>query len=515
MTLLSVCIIGFSVNEDVKLELNILFFSSKRAVDESEVEAAERRNLRCVWVTSGRAITEHEAAAEIVLEARLLLQEDLALLGIRWDPATLPPEALDNPDSHRNNIHIRSTNPHEDQINSIKDEQDRNTDKIIYCNGPEKCEKENKVEYKNKAMRIDSTREQKDSEPGEIIGNKYLDEHKDRTEPEKGQKQSCKDMKTIGINAKEDANKPLERQNHEMNKRKGILSLRSETIQANHPLHERSLTQELAEIISSPLPELISRPQLSLTPVAPPRFRALNISERHGTTSLVASSVPPGRLKHARVLNKVLQSIQTNGSLQVNVQVAPAGSSLVQDSAPEGQVSTAQTPARASAPVSTSIQFSPLSLSPPSSTFLPEAKRRKLEGTEVDTFSSPELYAGYDRDEDADDKEGESFGDSFELDTQTEKMIVQLASQQGGGDGIGRKCSVETENIREEENAVTEEGQDKATSDGSNRLERDNGCSRLSISITETQMEFFLNNSQEVNDLNHNCLYSYACNCDH
>lgn len=406
------------------------------------MEAAERRNLRCVWVTGGRAITEHEAAAEIVSEARLLLQEDLALLGIRWDPATLPPEALDNPDSHRNNVHIRSTNPHEEQINSIKDEQDRNTVRTTDCNGTDKCEKENKVDYK----------------------------HKNNTP-------------------------------------------KSETIQVNHPLHDRSLTQELAEIISSPLPELISRPQLSLTPVAPPRFRAPNISERHGTTSLVASPVHPGRLKHARVLNKVLQSIKTNGSPQVNVQVAPAGSSLVQDSEPEGQVSTAHTPARASAPVSTSIQVSPLSLSPPSSTFLPEAKRRRIEGAEVDTFSSPELYVGYDRDEDADDKEGESFGDSFELDTQTEKMIVQLASQQGGGDGIGRKCSVETENIREEENAITEEGQNKA--DGINRLERDNGCSRLSTSITETQMEFFLNNSQEVNDLNYNCLYSYVCNCDH
>lgn len=473
------------------------------------MEAAERRTLRCVWVTDGRAITEHEAAAEIVSEARLLLQEDLALLGIRWDPVTLPTEALDNPVSHRNNVHIRSTNPHEELINSIKEAQDRNTVRTSDCNGTDKCEKENKVDdkHKNKTMRIESTREQKDSELGEIIVNKYLDEHKDWTEPETGQRQSEKDVKTIGINAKEDANKPIERQNHEMNKSKGILSLRSETIQVNHPLHERSLTQELAEIISSPLPELVSCPQLSLSPAAPPRFRAPNISERHGTTSLVASPVHPGRLKHARVLNKVLQSIQTNGSLQVNVQVASAGSSLVQDSEPEGQVSTA--------PVTTSIQVSPLSSSPPPSTFLPEAKRRRIEGTEVDTFSSPELYVGYDRDEDVDDKEGESFGDSFELDTQTENMIVQLASQQGGGDGIGRKYSVETENIREEENVVTEEGQDKVTSDGSNRLEPHNGCSRLSISITESQMEFFLNNSQEVNDQNHNCLYSHVCNCDH
>uniref|UniRef100_A0A669B6A6 DNA polymerase theta n=1 Tax=Oreochromis niloticus TaxID=8128 RepID=A0A669B6A6_ORENI len=80
----------------------IPFKSSKRAVDESEVEAAERRSLRCVWVTGGRALTEQEAAVEIVSEARLLLQEDLAQLGIQWDPTSLPPgaPAVNSPDDH-------------------------------------------------------------------------------------------------------------------------------------------------------------------------------------------------------------------------------------------------------------------------------------------------------------------------------------------------------------------------------------------------------------------------------
>uniref|UniRef100_A0A6Q2ZFJ9 DNA-directed DNA polymerase n=1 Tax=Esox lucius TaxID=8010 RepID=A0A6Q2ZFJ9_ESOLU len=70
------------------------FKSSRRAVDESEGEAAERRNLRCVWVSGGRALTEQEAAFEIVSEARVLLQQDLALLGVSWDPGTLPLETL-------------------------------------------------------------------------------------------------------------------------------------------------------------------------------------------------------------------------------------------------------------------------------------------------------------------------------------------------------------------------------------------------------------------------------------
>ena len=69
------------------------------------MEAAERRSLRCVWVSGGRALTEQEAANEIVSEARLLLQEDLARLGVQWDPGQLPPQAptCNNADEDRSN----------------------------------------------------------------------------------------------------------------------------------------------------------------------------------------------------------------------------------------------------------------------------------------------------------------------------------------------------------------------------------------------------------------------------
>lgn len=479
-----------------------LFFSSKRAVDESEVEAAERRNLRCVWVTGGRALTEHEAAVGIVSEARLLLQEDLALLGIRWDPATVPPEALDDPDSHRNNVHIRPTSPPEEQVNSTKDAQDSDTGRTRDWNGTDKRETDNEAEckHKNNGTKAESRREQRNSRPGEDAVNTHLDE--DRTEqatrqsPD-GRGERCRGTKSVYVNDKEDANQPSERQNRELDKGKGVLSLRSGTHQVKHPVHERSLTQELAEIMSSPLPDLMPRPLLSLSPATPPRFRApvsrieaqqtvAPSSERRGAKGLVASPVCPGGIKHARVLNKVLHSIQTDRSMRADVQVAPAGGSSVQDPAP-GQGS----PARVSAPINTGRQICPLPVSPAPTTFPPRAKRRRVDGTEVDAFSSPELYVGHDGDEDVAVKEGESFGDSFELDTQTEKMIVQPASQhEGGGVGGGNRS------------AVTGDGRNKATDEGRERPERDNGCSGLSISITESQMEFFLDNSQEVSERN-------------
>lgn len=498
-----------------------LVFSSKRAVDESEVEAAERRNRRCIWVTGGRALTEHEAAVEIVSQARLLLQEDLALLGIQWDPTTLLPEAVDIPDEHRNGINTRSASPHGEQVSGVKDEQERNMIRTRDWNGPDDCEEEKKAEYKRKNnMAMDEPKSEKENvKPGENIANAHLDEHgiDERTEPRAGQStggpmESCKEMKNSEKNDEGDRNVQREKQNQEMDKSKGILPLRSVSHPANHPGKERSLTQELAEIISGSLPELISHPQLSLSPVTPSRFRAPaarveaqpafppDISERRRTTSLVASPVHPGRLEHARVLNRVLHSIQTDKSLQGNVQAAPAGPSVARDPAPEGQVSKAQTPSQEApvrALINANIPLSPLSVSPASTTFLPEAKRRRTDGAEVDRFSSPELYGAYNRDEDTGevaDKDGESFGDSFELDTQTEKLIVQLASPHQGGGGFDMNRSVQAET------KVTE---GTATNKGCNALVSGDGCSRLSISITESQMEFILNNSQEVSDLTH------------
>ncbi|KAG7483905.1 hypothetical protein MATL_G00043240 [Megalops atlanticus] len=71
------------------LKKSVPFKSSRQAVDESEQEAQERRSTRCIWVTGKKGLTEREAALQIVAEARQLLQQDLALLGVHWDPDSL------------------------------------------------------------------------------------------------------------------------------------------------------------------------------------------------------------------------------------------------------------------------------------------------------------------------------------------------------------------------------------------------------------------------------------------
>lgn len=526
------------------------------------MEAAERRSLRCVWVTGGRALTDQEAAVEIVSEARLLLQEDLAQLGVQWDPATLPPgaPALNRPGDHGRDSDTSSASclsPHEEQVDNIKDHQEGDRVKTSESRDTDRCGKENKAEYKHEKMEREGKREQGMSKPEDSVENRKLNEYRkeDRTEPAikqtgnevsvercKETKKDEKNKKLSIANDKEDPDEKREREKQTRSKQeeetsKGIVSIRPESHQANRPVPERSLTQELAEIVSSPLPQPMPLPQPSSSPMPPPRFRApiSRAEEQHGvptrtskgdgTTGLVASPVQPGRLKHSRALSKVLHSIQTDKSLQDNIQIAqtlhskPAGVSVVQEPAPAGHVPTTvhapgpvhETPARVSAPTNADMQDSPLSVSPASvPLFSPEAKRRRIDGREVDRFSSPELYAGSERDEDVEGavkKGGESFGDSFELDTQTERIIVQQTSQQRDGNDRGMNQSVETEKIREEDMVVATVELEKDTNEGSNRFKApDNACPRFSISLTDSQMELILDTSQQVSDQTHDVL---------
>ncbi|KAG8522018.1 DNA polymerase theta, partial [Galemys pyrenaicus] len=65
------------------------FKSARKAVDEEEEAAEERRNMRTIWVTGRKGLTEREAAALIVEEANVILQQDLAEMGVQWNMHSL------------------------------------------------------------------------------------------------------------------------------------------------------------------------------------------------------------------------------------------------------------------------------------------------------------------------------------------------------------------------------------------------------------------------------------------
>ncbi|XP_008563156.1 PREDICTED: DNA polymerase theta [Galeopterus variegatus] len=71
---------------EVVLKNAVPFKSVRRAVDEEEEAVEERRNMRTIWVTGRKGLTEREAAAIIVEEAKMILQQDLVEMGVQWDP---------------------------------------------------------------------------------------------------------------------------------------------------------------------------------------------------------------------------------------------------------------------------------------------------------------------------------------------------------------------------------------------------------------------------------------------
>lgn len=493
--------------------------SSKRAVDESETEAAERRSLRCVWVAGGRALTEQEAAAAIVSEARLLLQEDLAHLGVQWDPATLAPAAPDDSSSGSDSSSASYLLPHEEQRDSDANPQKRDEFKTG-ANGDTRSHGPN-----GRGERVQEKRERAGerkpergrSEPEDGAETQNPEEMKeDVTKPSIKQMHHHEKLEIFQQSGEDDANKNSraghkephenrqERPKQEGHKSRETVSVRPEDRPANVP--PRSLTQELSEVLASPFSQPKALPQPSPIPIPPARFRAPTsraaeprrcpspTSKGEGSASLVASPVQPGRLRHSRALSKVLNSIRTDKQLQDDTRAPQTSRS---DSA-------AGAPAGVPTPANGDTRDPHQSASPgsaPSSS--PEAKRRRVDGRGRDDFSSPELFA--ENNKGGNEEEAASFGDSFELDTQTEKLIVQQTSQCGDDNHQGVDQMAGTEKTPEEDEEEVE-----AAAGVTADLEKDTNKGRIclstptdvyrrfNVSLTDSQMGLILNTSPQV-----------------
>lgn len=476
-------------------------------MDESESEAAERRSLRCVWVAGGRALTEQEAAAAIVSEARLLLQEDLAQLGVQWDPVALNPAApaapaLRCPDDSSSGSDSSSTlhlQPHDEQRDGDATQQNRDKFKAG-ANGDMSSSGNNSrgdLEQDKRERAAETETEQRRSEPedGAVIEN--LEKIKPLQRPEK--------LEMLQELEKDDAEKNSIAGGQEPN---GNTKEKSKQggphSQAN--VLPRNLTQELSEVLASPFSQPKALPQPSPTPLPPPRFRApisrveeprsccSPTSQGDGSSTLVASSVQARGLKHSRALSKVLNSIRTDKMPQADV--------------PAAQTSPSDTAAGAPAAVSTPTNAT--QRNPNQSSSSPEAKRRRVDDSAKDDFSSPELFAENEKGENdqAEKKaEGQSFGDSFELDTQTEKLIGQRTSQcrnknHQSGDRMVQTEDGGEEGAEEEEAAVVTLDLEKNPNVRKDCLSTPNDvCPRFNISLTDSQMELILDTSQQVSQV--------------
>ncbi|XP_051940194.1 DNA polymerase theta isoform X1 [Hippocampus zosterae] len=457
------------------------FKSSKRAVDENEVEAVERRNLRCVWVSGGRALTEQEAAVAIVSEAKLLLQRDLAQLGIQWDPATVP--------SCAPAVRIAP----QGETDGVKGHQEEDT-----------AQKYTMVDANMIAQRSqgEPRRDHGKCKPQMTDFEAELDKQSKEKLSEQRKKSKAADSKSETNLEKRDPNSQEVRTLIQ----EGVPiqgSIRKETHQPNGPV--KSMTQELAEIVSTPMLQLQqpSEPDLPLMPL--PRLRApsARLEEDpsvHAKTSddasrLGMSPMQPGKLKHSRILNKVLQSIQTDKKPQNSTGLTSHALNAAADPAP-GSAQNARAKLRLDKHGDVLESSHPAS--PPGSS--PETKRRWAEAAEVDMFSSPELYIGENPSEEGRPEVSlgeETFGDSFELDTQTERIIVQpdiYHCDENDGHPQHLNDSGHLQNEAMVEASAEQDNEDR----GSAGLETLNSkCPLFNISLTDSQMNLILDTSHQ------------------
>ncbi|KAL3883562.1 hypothetical protein ACJMK2_029814 [Sinanodonta woodiana] len=66
------------------LKTAIPFQSLKKQDNETDWDAEQRRQMRCIWLTGRKGVTEAEAAEVIIEEAKSIIQEELGGLGIKW-----------------------------------------------------------------------------------------------------------------------------------------------------------------------------------------------------------------------------------------------------------------------------------------------------------------------------------------------------------------------------------------------------------------------------------------------
>ncbi|XP_070990897.1 DNA polymerase theta [Oncorhynchus clarkii lewisi] len=366
------------------------FKSSRRAMDETEGEAAERRSLRCVWVSGGRALTEHEAAIEIVSEARLLLQQDLALLGVTWDPATLPTETRpnndhdnDSPETQRDRS--KSWRDKERRLNEKKEMEDRGRNVVE--------QKEVEGREKNEGEREGEEQRGREKNEGERTGEEQRGREKERAPTSRVEEPltsvSGGTVKRDGLGVAGRSPAQACRRQPSTALRKVLRSIHSERREEGEE-EERREDEKRGEREEEE--KMGEREEKSVE-------KRESEERRRGTSFKLPPETLPVPAPILVSTPKSAPLLQSKAPPEVPVPPPPC------------LLSPVPPPPRLLSPVPPPLFLSSAQAPALSLSFV--VKRRGVE--EQDRCGSPELY---------EEEEEGKFGDSLELDTQTERMIL-------------------------------------------------------------------------------------------
>lgn len=109
--------------------------SARRAVDEDEESAEERRTVRSIWMAGMKGLTEREAASLIVEEARGLLQQDLALMGVQWNPESFLESDTSSMMSRESELEDRLHKSNGRQSSEFSRVLSKKGGRVQHCNG--------------------------------------------------------------------------------------------------------------------------------------------------------------------------------------------------------------------------------------------------------------------------------------------------------------------------------------------------------------------------------------------
>ncbi|XP_010290665.1 PREDICTED: DNA polymerase theta, partial [Phaethon lepturus] len=117
------------------LKNSVPFKSARRAVDEDEESAEERRTVRSIWIAGMKGLTEREAASLIVEEARGLLREDLALMGVQWNPESFLESDTSSMISSESELEDRLRRSNGEQYSESSRVSNKKGCRVQHCNG--------------------------------------------------------------------------------------------------------------------------------------------------------------------------------------------------------------------------------------------------------------------------------------------------------------------------------------------------------------------------------------------
>ncbi|XP_072737364.1 DNA polymerase theta [Ciconia boyciana] len=117
------------------LKNSVPFKSVRRAVDEDEESAEERRTVRSIWMAGMKGLTEREAASLIVQEARGLLQQDLALMGVQWNPESSLESDASSMTSSESELEDRLCRSNGEQSSESSRVLNKKGCRVQHCNG--------------------------------------------------------------------------------------------------------------------------------------------------------------------------------------------------------------------------------------------------------------------------------------------------------------------------------------------------------------------------------------------